>query len=115
MIEERDGLKLWDKLEARFSTTHKNDFDKEDLLNEFKTMSKGSNENIEAFLSRVEKKLTTLHQHHIYPSQVEQAVVLLEGIKSKHVQLQTGESSAEWVHKEQRCILCRGTFYTYIC
>ena len=104
MIEEGDGLKLWEKLESRFSTTHKSNFDKDELRNEFKTMTKGSNESNEGFLSRVEKKLTTLHQHHIYPTPVEQAVVLLEGMKSTHlneaiVQLRTGESSAysSWI------------------
>ena len=104
LIDESDGLKLWQLLEQRFQTSPKNDFDKDDLRNEFKSMKQGVKESAEDFLKRVEKKIAYLDQYEIQPTAAEQAVVLLEGLASNVlldpvVQLRTGQSSiySDWI------------------
>ena len=64
----------------------------------------GPQEKHNTFLKRVEKKLTCLALHQIYPAQAKQVVVLLEGLKSDHliepvVQLRTCPNSTynEWI------------------
>ena len=104
LIDESDGLKLWSLLEQRFQTSPKNDFDKDDLRNEFKSMKQGVKETSEDYLKRVEKKIAYLDQYDIHPTAAEQVVVLLEGMASSVlldpvVQLRTGQSSiySDWI------------------
>ena len=104
MINKANGLKLWETIERRFGVIEKNEFDKDDLKSDFKAMTKQSNENHEAYLKRIEKKLSYLAIHNIQPSYREQAVVLLEGLKSEYliepiVQIRTGTATvySEWL------------------
>ena len=104
MIDESDGLRLWDMIEQRFQTAPKNYFDKDDLCAEFKAMKQGQKESTKDFLKCVEKKIAKLDLYDIHPTAAEQTVVLLEGMASKHlvdpvVQLHTGQNSiySNWI------------------
>ena len=96
MIDKADGIKLWENIERRFKLAEKNEFDCDDLKSEFKEITKNPSETNEAYLKRVEKKVSYLASHNIYPSYPEQAVVLLEGLTSEFlvdepvVQIRTG-------------------------
>ena len=106
MINEADRLKLWQLIEKRFQLAPKNEFNKDELKNEFKTMTIGYNESKSEFLKRLEKKLAVLATHEIIPSPAESAVVLLEGLKSTNlkdpiVQIRSGHEGAysNWIRE----------------
>ena len=80
MIDEGDGLKLWESIERRFKMAEKSEFDRDDLKSEFKSITKNPSESNDTYLRRVEKKLAYLASHDINPTYKEQAVVLLEGL-----------------------------------
>ena len=85
MIRNADGLSLWTTCGVRFAPKKKGHYEKEELKNEFKTLSKNDNETNSSFLRRIEQKANELTLHGINLQAHEKALTLLKGLTSEYL------------------------------
>ena len=83
MIENADGIALWEQCSKRFAPTKKGYYDREELKEEFKSMVKEDKETNENFLKRLEKKANELTREGIELRPHVKALTLLKGLRSE--------------------------------
>ena len=87
MIRNADGLSLWTTCGVQFAPKKKRPYEKEELKNEFKTLSKNDNETNSSFLRRIEQKANELTLHGINLQAHEKALTLLKGLTSEYLRI----------------------------
>mmetsp|Transcript_16311 Transcript_16311/g.23231 ORF Transcript_16311/g.23231 Transcript_16311/m.23231 type:complete len:108 (-) Transcript_16311:566-889(-) len=85
MIQNADGVALWNLCADRYALTKKGYYDKEEMMTEFKSLTKDDKESNSNFLKRVEAKVNEMELHDITLKSHVIALTLLQGLISEHL------------------------------
>ena len=80
MIQQADGIALWNTLIARFKPIHKDDIELADMTTKFTTFRKLPKEQDDVYIQRFEDKVNDMDFYGIKPTPQLQAVVFLGGL-----------------------------------
>ena len=85
VLNRADGLKLWDMIIEEYRPTPKDELELDDLKQSFLQLSILTNENDAAHIERFQKKIKMMEHYDITPSQPQQVIVFLKGLKDNRL------------------------------
>ena len=85
ILNRADGLKLWDMIIDEYKPTPKDTLELDDLKQSFLQLSKFGNENDNTYLERFNQTIKTMEHYKITPSQQQQVIIFLKGLKDRRL------------------------------
>ena len=81
VLNRADGLTLWEMIVEEYRPTPKDQMELDDLKQSFLQLTKLPNELDAAYMERFQQKIKTMEHYDITPSQQQQVIIFLKGLK----------------------------------